>query len=146
MLGAFGEAPSESRRVPEWMIPIIGWLTVVFFGPIGFINLSKVFDAGIAVRVDQYGMLMPGYGSFPIPWEDFTALNSQNVMGTSLITFAVVPERIESFDLSKRLLWKLNQPFTGMGGSLAINNTDGKHRDLVEAICMFAPPSLTRYL
>ena len=146
IIGAFGEVSLESRRYPAWLITAAGGICAVFFGPIGLNHFSRALSPGVAVRVDERGMIIPGAGAHPIPWRDFTEFSSQNMMGTNLLMFDVTRARLEKFGLFKRALWAMNEPFYGKGGSLVINNTNRRHQELVDAVQRFAPPAITRYL
>lgn len=146
MIGAFGDIPCDGRLIPAEAIPYIGWMGILFFGPLATLHFARASVPGTAVRVDANGMMMAGCGEEVIPWDDFTSLSSRDIMGTQYLLLDVVDQRFATFSLFKKFLWKINEPFIGQSGWLVINNTNRKHNELVEAICHFAPPNLTRWL
>jgi len=146
LAGVFGELSTDSRRMPQWMYPVIGLLNVAFAAPIGLKHLANTFSPGVSVRVDEHGMLMRDYSREAIPWSDFTGLMSQNMAINNLLVFDVVPKRRETFGLYKRFIWPFNQSMYGKGGLLAINNTDRSQTEMLQAIKAHAPVRLTQYL
>lgn len=142
LLGLFGEVPTGSRRVPDWAIPILGWLCVVMFGPLAVWHLSRAFGGELAVRIDQLGMLLTDYSDQPIGWDDVVAIRTENMMGNNILLFEVRPARAEGFGWGRRLMAGSSRTMYGLGYSLSVNNTDRSHRELLAAIEHFAPPRL----
>lgn len=146
LAGFIGEPPTGSRRLPDWAVPILGWLAIVCFAPFAAMHLMKVFNPGVSVRVDEQGMLISDYCAETIAWNEFTALRTQNIMGTQLLQFEVIPEREATFGAFRKLLMPLNRSTSGMGGSLVVNNTNRSFNELIEAVRTHAPPQLNDYL
>jgi hypothetical protein len=146
LAGVFGEFSTDSRRMPQWMYPVVGLLNIAFAAPFGFKDLANAFSPAVSVRVDEHGMLMRDYSRDAIPWSDFTGLMSQNMSINNLLVFDVVPERRETFGPYKRFIWPFNQSMYGKGGLVTINNTDRSHRQMLQAIKAHAPARPTQYL
>lgn len=144
MLGAFGEVPGGGRRLPDWAVPVIGWLAIVFFGPFMALHLYKAVTGGISVRIDESGMLLRDYSNKTIPWDDFTALSTQNMMGTNMLLFEVVDASEAEFGWFRRMTMPMNRSINGYGNSVVVNNTDRSPAELLDAIAQFAPPRLLR--
>lgn len=142
MIGVFGAVEGGGGRLPEWAVPIAGWAGIIFFGGFMVFHARKAVTGGVAVRIDARGMLLRDYSDQPIPWDDVTALSTQNMMGTHMLMFEVVPAREEAFGAFRRLSIPLNRSMSGYGCSLVVNNTDRSHAELLEALADFAPPRL----
>ena len=50
LAGILGEAPTGSRRLPDWAVPMLGWLSIICFTPFAIMHLMKVFNPGVSVR------------------------------------------------------------------------------------------------
>ena len=142
MVGAFGEVPGGSRRLPDWAVPIMGWVAIVFFAPFAFLHLRRAFAGGLAVRIDQRGMLLTDYSKRLIAWEDIVAIRTENVMGNKILLFEVDDARAADFGAGKRMAAGTNRSMYGLGYSLTVNNTDRSHSELLQALEHFAPHRL----
>lgn len=128
------------------MLPIIGWLTIVFFAPLGILGFARAFVGGVAVRIDREGMFINGHGSDTIPWTDFTWFASGRTYATTYFYFGVKASRRKEFHWLTRFSWALNALLTGHGGWLNMNATNRKHYEFVEALVRCAPSHLTEQL
>nr|WP_298928317.1 STM3941 family protein [uncultured Erythrobacter sp.] len=142
LIGAFGETPTGSRRVPDWAVAPAGWLAIAFFAPFTFFHIKRAFGGGLAVRVDAQGMLLPDYSPKLIRWDDVTSLSTQNMMGTKLLLFDVRDGREADFALFRRATIGFNRSFNGHGCSVTMNNTDRSYDDLLDAVDAFAPAGI----
>ncbi|MBV7260079.1 STM3941 family protein [Erythrobacter crassostreae] len=146
LIGVFGDFASESRRFPEWVAPVAGWLSIVFFGPLTFVHLWAGLNPRLAVRITDQGMFLRNFSAETIPWADAQELRSLNIMGTSMLQFEVTDERMEHFGWFRRKSAEINRSTSGLAHSIVVNNTNRSHAELLEAVLSLAPPQLTRYL
>ncbi|MEO0590181.1 MAG: hypothetical protein AAFZ11_06420 [Pseudomonadota bacterium] len=143
MLGAFGEVPDGSRRVPAWAVPYVGgfiavWATWLTFAAIA--NLRNALSGALAARIDPTGVLIPALSQNVIAWRDIGQMRKGNVMGTEFLILEVDDTRSDRFKLQARIRKRLSGGiFREREWPFAVNGTGHSVNEVLEAAREFRP-------
>lgn len=136
MAGVLGEPP-HSRRYPETLVIVIGWVSVVFFGLCGIMISLKLFDADEELRVGTLGIRWKSWSDQTIPWSEITGVTTWSFRGQNSI---VLHLRDRARFPGKGLLAPLagaNRLLTGGDVSISMTGTDRSFAEALSAIEWF---------
>ena len=109
-------------------------------------HARNALNPGLAVRIDEAGLLVTGLSEQVILWQEITSLLCTDVFGTKFLVFEMTEERSKNFKRFQSFMAVLNRPFYNGGFSLPTNNITSSHSKVIAAIREFAPPQLCRHL
>lgn len=119
-------------------IRVAGIAAVVFFGSAGAYGVTKLFDKGIGLLIDESGIAdnTSAAGIGLIEWTDITEIRTEQVMSTKfLLIFTANPDKyLSRANGFKRKLMKANMNRYGTPLSITSNTLKCRFNDLERLI------------
>jgi hypothetical protein len=137
--GVLGEATGGSRRLPGGIEPVVGWVCIVFFGGRGLLQLRNALSGGVAIRIDENGILAPALSKKTIGWNDILDVRRGSVAGTEFVVLDVTAAHAKGFGLYWRLSRPLNNLLYGEGWPVMVNASNRSVDDVLEAVLALRP-------
>ncbi len=131
------EGPTTERT-------LAAWAAIAVFGAFFLIGLPRLFQQGVALRIDPQGVWWRQWSDQTIPW---SAIERMSVGEIRHQRFACLFLRDPRAFPSSTVLGKLASANKAMGfGDLALNTTgtDQSFDAMMAAIARFGPPDLLR--
>jgi hypothetical protein len=132
-IGAFGAGPWEGDTDADF-IPLVGWISVLFFGFCLIILTRMMFDSGEQVRINARGIYWKRWSTDTIAWADIKDVGAWGTQGQRSILLTL---RDRDRYTSTTLMGKLagaNRLLTGGDIAITLSGTDGRFDDAMAAI------------
>jgi hypothetical protein len=134
-IGVLGSPPDDA---PFWL-PLIGWVSILFFGFCGVIGVRRLFDRRPAIIVDRHGILARAWSDQVIPWSAMAGMQVLTVERTKMLCIDLVDPAAHPSTTIMGKAAKLNKAFNFGDMSVATTGTDQSFDALMQAVNRFQP-------
>ncbi len=136
MLGAFGPAPT-SARYPAVLFPVVGWVSILFFGLAAAVWGRRLFDRKAQLSIGAAGILSAPWSDQTIPWSEIADVTTWDFNGQRTIVLLLRDRtRFPGRGLAA-MLADANRGLTGGDLSLSLTGTDRTVEEALFAIDRF---------
>lgn len=138
MVGAFGSAPT-SAGYPGLLFPIIGWVSILFFGLAAAMWSRRLFDRRAQLSIGAAGIRSAPWSDQTIPWSEIADVTTWEFKGQQTIILHLRDRtRFPGRGLAA-MLADTNRGMTGGDVSISLTGTDRTLEEALSAIEHFYP-------
>lgn len=143
LAGAFGEiqgfvSDPRRRRIPEELVPPVGWFAIVFFGACGLFVLKSLFDPKPQLRIAPTGITFARWSSDEIPWAAIKEVSTWHQLGQSSILLCLNDPEAHKGKGLLGAMSNANKAITGGDIGISLTGLDRKFDEAMAAIAHFS--------